>query len=262
MALQMWFKRGKMNNQVIQIVNVSKFYQRFAKPHHRLRRKMSNDSHVALNRVSFSVKQGETVAIIGRNGSGKSTLLQIVAGTLTPTSGVVNVNGRVAALLELGAGFAPEFTGRENAKLSASLFGFNKEDWIERFEEIEKFADIGDYLDEPVKTYSSGMYARLGFAVAINVNPDILIVDEALAVGDEAFQRKCYAKLKDLQKQGVTILFVSHSAATVAEICDRAILLDRGELLMEAAPKIAVAMYQRLLYAPQEQAEKVRNELK
>lgn len=251
-----------MDTKVIQIDDVSKFYGRFAKPHHRLSRKRSDDAHVALSGVSFSVSRGETVAIIGRNGSGKSTLLQIVAGTLTPSSGVVNVNGRVAALLELGAGFDPAFTGRENARLSAGLFGFKKEDWIERFEDIERFADIGDYLDEPVKTYSSGMYARLGFAVAINVNPDILIVDEALAVGDEAFQRKCYAKLKELQKRGVTILFVSHSAATVTEICDRAILLDRGELMLEAAPKIAVSMYQRLLYAPHEQAADVRIAIK
>jgi len=216
----------------------------------------------ALNGVSLEVGRGETVGIIGRNGSGKSTLLQIVCGTLQPTSGSVEVNGRIAALLELGAGFNPEFTGRENVFLNAAILGVPRQEMEWRFDDIARFADIGAFINQPVKTYSSGMYVRLAFAVAINVDPDILIVDEALSVGDEAFQRKCFARIEDIRDKGGTILFVSHGAQTIVQLCNRAILMDRGENILEGRPKIVVNQYQRLLNLSGDEAEAVRNELK
>src|SRR5439155_24116074 len=182
----------------------------------------------ALKDVSFEVKKGESVGIIGRNGSGKSTLLQLICGTLSPTSGSVETNGRVAALLELGAGFNPEFTGRENVYMNGAVLGLSQEEIDARFDDIAAFADIGDFIDQPVKTYSSGMYVRLAFAVSINVDPKILVVDEALAVGDELFQRKCYSRIENIKDSGATILLVTHSATPVAQMCAQALLLDRG----------------------------------
>lgn len=217
---------------------------------------------VALRGVDIDVRRGETVGIVGRNGSGKSTLLQIICGTLTPNGGSVQVNGRVAALLELGAGFNPEFTGRENIYLNGTVLGLTREEVEARFESIVEFADIHDFIDQPVKTYSSGMYVRLAFAVAINVTPDILIVDEALSVGDEAFQRKCFAKIESIRDSGATVLFVSHSAGAVVELCDRAILLDHGEVIAEGTPKRVISQYQKLLYAPAEKAGTIRDELR
>lgn len=190
----------------------------------------------AVSSVSFDIKRGETVGIIGRNGSGKSTLLQLICGTLRPSTGSVIVRGRVAALLELGAGFDPEFTGRENVYMNATILGASRAEIDERFESIAAFADIGEFIEQPVKTYSSGMYIRLAFAVAINVDPDILIIDEALAVGDEAFQRKCFARLEKIQERGGTILFVSHSASSIVQLCTKAILLDAGEMILEGKP--------------------------
>lgn len=212
--------------------------------------------------VCFDVKRGETVGIVGRNGSGKSTLLQIICGTLTPTSGTVNVNGRIAALLELGAGFNPEFTGKENVRLSGLLYGISDEELRERYQAILDFAEIGDFIDQPVKTYSSGMYVRLAFAVAINVSPDILVVDEALSVGDEAFQRKCFARIDAIRKAGATVLFVSHAASTVSELCNRALLLDHGELLTQGSPKYVVSRYQKLLYSPAEKYPSIREAIR
>lgn len=204
----------------------------------------------ALRDVSFDVRRGETVGIVGRNGSGKSTLLQMICGTLTPTLGNISVNGRIAALLELGAGFNPEFTGKENVRLSGLLYGLSEEELLERYDAILAFAEIGDFIDQPVKTYSSGMYVRLAFAVAINVSPDILVIDEALSVGDEAFQRKCFARINAIRDAGATVLFVSHGASTVIELCDRAMLLERGRCLYTGRPKHVIARYQKLLYAP------------
>ena len=181
-----------------------------------------------MKNVSFEVKKGETVGIIGRNGSGKSTLLQMICGTLTPTSGEVEASGRVAALLELGAGFNPEFTGRENVYMNASILGFSKDQVDAKFHEIAEFAEIGEFMDQPVKTYSSGMFVRLAFAVQVCVEPDILVVDEALAVGDVFFRQKCYMRLEQLQNLGVAILLVSHSMTDIEQYCERAILLDRG----------------------------------
>ncbi|GAD13506.1 ABC transporter [Geobacillus sp. Sah69] len=220
----------------IKVENLSKIYQIYDKPIDRLKQSLFRGRRkyyrefVALNNISFQIRKGETVGIIGKNGSGKSTLLQILAGTLTPTSGSVEVNGRVAALLELGSGFNPEFTGRENVYMNGAILGISKEEMDRRFNEIAEFADIGDFIDQPVKTYSSGMYVRLAFAVAINVDADILIVDEALAVGDMQFQLKCIEKMKQYIKNGKTILFVSHDTYQIRNFCDKVIWLMEGEV--------------------------------
>lgn len=245
----------------IRVDDVSKHYVMFERPEDRFKqmvvprlqrlvgrpgRRYFRD-FAALNGVSLEIGRGETVGIIGRNGSGKSTLLQIICGTLQPTSGSVEVNGRIAALLELGAGFNPEFTGRENVFLNAQILGVPRQEMEWRFDDIARFADIGPFLDQPVKTYSSGMYVRLAFATAINVDPDILVVDEALSVGDEAFQRKCFARIEDIKDKGGTILFVSHGAQTIVQLCTRAILIDGGEKLIEGNPKRVISQYQRLV---------------
>lgn len=214
----------------------------------------------ALRNASFEIKKGETVGIVGRNGSGKSTLLQMICGTLTPTHGTVNIEGRIAALLELGAGFNPEFTGRENVYMNGAVLGLSRAEINERFEDIVAFAEIGEFIEQPVKMYSSGMFVRLAFATAINVDPDVLIIDEALSVGDEAFQRKCFARIENLKRLGTTILFVSHSGGTVVEFCDRAILLDSGEMLLCGASKAVVSRYQKLIYAPPDAAHRLREE--
>ncbi|EJL58062.1 ABC-type polysaccharide/polyol phosphate transport system, ATPase component [Rhizobium sp. CF122] len=215
----------------------------------------------ALKDVSLEVQRGETVGIIGRNGSGKSTLLQLICGTLNPTSGKVETNGRISALLELGSGFNPEFTGRENVYMNATVLGLSTNEINARFDEIAAFADIGAFIEQPVKSYSSGMMVRLAFAVAINVEPEILIVDEALSVGDELFQRKCFSKIEAIRARGATILFVSHSASQIVELCDRAILMDQGEKLAAGIPKQIVGSYQKLLYAPEQTRATIREEI-
>lgn len=255
---------------------VSKCYTLFEKPGDRLKqfilpsldRALGREPRVfhrpfwALRDVSLDVRKGSTVGILGRNGTGKSTLLQIIAGTLEPTSGEVAVAGRVAALLELGSGFHPEFTGRENVMLNAAVLGMARGEVEAKFDAIAAFADLGPHLDQPVRSYSSGMLMRLAFSVAISVEPDLLIVDEALAVGDEAFQRKCYARLDALKQRGTTILFVSHSASSILELCDHAILLDAGEKLVSGHPKPVVEAYHRLLYAPEEKRAQIRDSLR
>ncbi|PDQ17201.1 ABC transporter ATP-binding protein [Mesorhizobium sanjuanii] len=266
---------ARASDVAIRVRDVSKHYVMFNRPEDRFKqmivprlerligrppRRYFRD-FAALSGVSFEVGHGETVGIIGRNGSGKSTLLQIICGTLQPTSGSVEVNGRIAALLELGAGFNPEFTGRENVFLNASILGVPRKEMEWRFDDIVRFADIGPFIDQPVKTYSSGMYVRLAFATAINVDPDILIVDEALSVGDEAFQRKCFARIEDIKDKGGTILFVSHGAPTIVQLCTRAILLDSGEKILEGRPKTVVSQYQRLANASSEAAYDIRNEI-
>lgn len=190
----------------------------------------------ALKDVSFVVKKGETVGIIGRNGSGKSTLLQMICGTLHPTTGSIQTHGRIAALLELGSGFNPEFTGRENVYMNASVLGLSKEEIDDRFADIVSFADIGEFIEQPVKTYSSGMFVRLAFAVAVHVRPDILVVDEALSVGDIAFQNKCVLKIQELRDKGTTLLFVTHDLSTMQLICDRVAWLNCGEIVMIGDP--------------------------
>lgn len=260
------------DNLAIQVLNLSKCYHIYDRPQDRLRQSILPKFRTligrkpgqyyrefwALNNVSFDVARGETIGIIGRNGSGKSTLLQMICGTLEPTIGTVETRGRVAALLELGAGFNPEFTGRENVYMNATVLGLTQEEIQARFDEIAAFADIGDFIEQPVKHYSSGMYARLAFAVAINVEPSILVVDEALAVGDEPFQRKCFARIEEIKRNGGTILFVSHSSSAIVELCDRAILLYGGELLFNGEPKTAIAWYQKLMNATHEQAMQIR----
>jgi ABC-type polysaccharide/polyol phosphate transport system ATPase subunit len=197
----------------------------------------------ALQDVNFEIKKGETVGIIGRNGSGKSTLLQLICGILKPTTGSVEVNGRVSALLELGAGFHPEFTGRENVYMQGAIMGLTRAEMDARFDDIAAFADIGDFIEQPVKTYSSGMFVRLAFAVAVAVEPDILVVDEALAVGDIDFQAKCLLRMRRMMDNGATVFFVSHNLATIGANCSRAIVLEHGRRLFDGSPTGAIERY-------------------
>lgn len=201
----------------------------------------------ALRGLDLTISAGTTVGLIGHNGSGKSTLLKVIGGIIDPTSGSVRRRGRIAALLELGAGFHPDLTGRENVYLNASILGLSRRETEDRFEDILDFAGIGDFIDSQVKFYSSGMYVRLAFAVAINTDPDLLLVDEVLAVGDEAFQRKCLDKIREFQAEGRTIILVSHSLGQVAELCDRVILLNRGEVVHDGDPHDAVAAFRDIL---------------
>ena len=232
----------------VTVENVSKNYRIYAKPSHRLRelvfrhQKLHRDFW-ALKEVSFKVKRSSTFGVIGENGSGKSTLLQIIAGTLQPTNGTIALNGRVAALLELGAGFNPEFTGRENIFLNGAILGLSQQQIAAKLPDIESFAEIGSFLDQPVKTYSSGMYVRLAFAISINVEPEILLVDESLSVGDVYFQQRCMWKIRQMKQAGKTILFVSHDLAAVKNLCDRALWLEQGEIKMTGDPEAVVSRY-------------------
>ena len=212
-----------------------------------LARKKRYREHFALNNVDLDVYQGECVGIIGTNGSGKSTILKIITGVLNPTSGTVQVNGRISALLELGAGFNYEYNGIENVYLNGTMIGFSEKEIDEKLQDILDFADIGDYVYQPVKTYSSGMFLRLAFAVAINIDPEILIVDEALSVGDVFFQAKCYHKFEEFKKQGKTILFVSHDLSAISKYCDRAVLLNQGVKLGEGSPRDMIDIYKQVL---------------
>lgn len=256
-----------MNEIAISIKNVGKCFKQYSHPIAQLQEVLLPGTSCArefwaVQDISFDIPKGKTLGIVGRNGSGKSTLLQIIAGTLTPTTGSVQVNGRISALLELGSGFNPEFTGRQNVFFNGRLLGLSQKEIEDKFDEIVKFADIGNFIDQPAKTYSSGMFVRLAFAVAINVNPDILIVDEALSVGDEAFQRKCFSRIQAFQERGGTILFVSHAASTVVELCDDAILVDHGELIFHGPPKSVISKYHKLIYAPADQIDLLRQEIK
>lgn len=197
----------------------------------------------ALDNVSFSVQKGETLGVIGPNGAGKSTVLKLISQVTVPDAGKVTAVGRIGALIELGAGLHPELTGRENIFLYGAILGMKKDEVQTKFDEIVNFAEIQDFLDMPIKRYSSGMYARLGFAVAINMNPDILLIDEVLAVGDESFQKKCFQKMKDVKKNGTTIVFVSHNLDWIKLICDRAILLHRGKIVIGSTPKTVINRY-------------------
>lgn len=253
---------------VIKVSSLGKSYHIYESPASRLLqmafhgRKKFYKEFWALRNLSFRIEKGETVGIVGRNGSGKSTLLQLICGVLQPTTGTVDVSGKVAALLELGSGFNPEFSGRENVFLNGALLGMSRKQIESRFSDIERFADIGEFIDQPVKKYSSGMGVRLAFSVAIHSQPEILIVDEALAVGDELFQRKCFSRIEEIKRSGATILFVSHSGATIIELCDRALLVDAGELLASGKPKEILGQYQRLLYAPKDKQPAIRGQIR
>lgn len=242
-----------MSEVAIRVDDVSKLYKLYDKPSDRLKeslgltRKKLYKEHYALHNVSFDVKRGETVGIIGTNGSGKSTILKIITGVLNPSGGHVEIDGRISALLELGAGFNMEYTGIENIYLNGTMIGFSREEIDAKMQDILDFADIGDFVHQPVKTYSSGMFVRLAFAVAINIDPEILIVDEALSVGDVFFQAKCYKKFEDFKKMGKTILFVSHDLGSISKYCDRVVLLNRGKKLAEGTPKEMVSMYKRIM---------------
>lgn len=242
-----------MENIAIDVEHVTKIYKLYEKPTDRLkeslgltRKKLSKD-HYALRDINFQVKKGETVGIIGTNGSGKSTILKIITGVLNQTQGNVSINGRISALLELGAGFNMEYTGIENIYLQGTMVGFTKEEVDARMDEILDFADIGDFVNQPCKTYSSGMFVRLAFAVAINIDPEILIVDEALSVGDVFFQSKCYHKFEEFKKKGKTILMVSHDLSCISKYCDRVVLLNKGVKLDEGKPKEMIDIYKKLM---------------
>lgn len=242
-----------MSEYAIQVKDVSKMYKLYDRNRDRLldafglSKAPRYHEHYALHNLNFSVKKGETVGIIGTNGAGKSTILKIITGVLNPTDGQVEINGRISALLELGAGFNMEYTGIENIYLNGTMIGFSREEIDKKLDDILKFADIGDFVYQPVKTYSSGMFVRLAFAVAINIEPEILIVDEALSVGDVFFQAKCYKKFEDFKKMGKTILFVSHDLGSIAKYCDRVVLLNKGTKIAEGNPKQMIGMYKKLL---------------
>ncbi len=242
------------NDFAIRLKDVKKVYKLYNRPKDRLfdafgllRGKKKPALNYALKGVDLEIKKGETVGIIGTNGSGKSTILKIITGVLYQTSGEVDINGRISALLELGAGFNMEYTGVENVYLNATMMGFSDEEIEKKLPEILEFADIGDYVYQPVKTYSSGMFVRLAFAVAINIDPEILIVDEALSVGDVFFQAKCYAKFEEFKRKGKTIVFVSHDLSSISKYCDRVYLLNKGNLLGEGSPKEMIDLYKRVL---------------
>jgi lipopolysaccharide transport system ATP-binding protein len=239
---------------VIKVQHLSKRYRIYDRPWHKLwdaiglKSQKFHREFLALNDISFEMEPGQTLGIIGQNGSGKSTLLQILAGIMFQTSGECTANGKISALLELGSGFNPEFTGRENVFMNGAILGLNSRQMTERFDDIAAFAEIGNFMDQPVKTYSSGMFMRLAFSVAVNVSPDILLVDEALAVGDLIFQHRCMHRMNALRDSGKTIVLVTHDLDAVTKFCDRALLLDRGHLLENGKADIVVQKYRALIF--------------
>jgi len=254
-----------MKNTAIKVENLTKVYHLYNKPQDRLKealnpfKKSYHHDFFAMQDVSFEIKKGETVGIIGKNGAGKSTLLKMITGVLTPSQGHIETHGKIASLLELGAGFNPDMTGLENIYLNGTLMGFTHEEMSQKVEAILAFADIGEFIHQPVKMYSSGMFARLAFSVSINVEPDILIVDEALSVGDMAFQMKCFKKFQDFQEEGRTILFVTHALDTVLRYCNRGIVIDGGKCVFDDSPKLAVDAFKKILsndFYSQEEKEK------
>lgn len=254
------------NQYAIRIKDVSKVYKLYDRNRDRLKdalgltRKKVYHEHWALSHVNFDIEKGECIGIIGTNGAGKSTILKIITGVLNPSEGDVEIDGRISALLELGAGFNSEYTGIENVYLNGTMMGYSKEEIDAKLDDILNFADIGDFVYQPVKTYSSGMFVRLAFAVAINIDPEILVVDEALSVGDVFFQAKCYQKFEEFKKQGKTILFVSHDLSSISKYCDRAILLNKGTKLAEGTPKEMIDLYKKILTGSDEDKKDIAAE--
>lgn len=252
-----------MSIYALTMENVSKFYKLYPSPQDRLKEalnpfgKIYHSKYYALKDINLKIKKGEVLGIVGKNGSGKSTLLKIISGVLGGYSGNINVNGKVSALLELGSGFNPEFSGVQNIYFYGTILGLSRKYIDEKLKEIIEFADIGEFIDQPLKVYSSGMKARLGFAVAININPDILILDEVLAVGDAFFQRKCFAKMDEFFKSGKTIILVSHDAQSIVKLCSRAILLHNNEIIMSDRPKNVIDRYNKLLFQKESDNNKV-----
>ena len=253
-------------NTVIKVQKLTKTYNLYNKPKDRLKeslhplKKKYHKKFHALSNVSFDVKKGETLGIIGKNGSGKSTLLKIITGVVTPSAGRVIVNGKISAILELGAGFNPEMTGMGNIYLNTLINGMNKAKTDTIIDEILAFAELGDFINQPMKTYSSGMKARLAFAVSINADPDILIIDEALSVGDAAFSRKCFAKIEEIRSKGATVLFVSHSESSIVSICSRAIWINNGEKIIDGIPKLVSGLYMKNITQSNINREKIKQE--
>ena len=243
----------ELNNKALSVKDVTKIYKLYEKPIDRLKETMSvthknyHRDFYALNGISFDVEKGQTVGIIGTNGSGKSTILKIITGVLTPTTGNVEVNGVISALLELGAGFNMDYTGIENIYMNGTMMGFSRKEMDDKLTDILDFADIGDFVYQPVKTYSSGMFVRLAFALAINVEPEILIVDEALSVGDVFFQSKCYRRMEEIRKNGTTILMVTHDMGAIIKYCDRVVVLNKGNFIAEGEPGKMVDLYKKIL---------------
>jgi len=257
-----------MPNAII-IQNVTKKYKLYSQPINRLKEalhplsKSYHHDFLANNDITFSIKKGEVVGIIGKNGSGKSTLLKMITGVVTPSSGTIEVHGKITAMLELGAGFNPELTGMENLYMSGAISGFSKEEMEAKIADIVAFADIGEFIHQPLKTYSSGMKARLGFAFAINSEPEILIIDEALSVGDVAFQRKCYSRIEDTCKdEGTTVLFVSHSGGVIKQLCSRAIMLLGGQKVLDGTPKDVVNLYEKFGESKHDSIAAIQKEFK
>lgn len=254
-----------MSEEIISIRDLTKVYRLYNRQIDRLRdglrltRKKCYREHYALNHIDLSISRGESIGIIGTNGSGKSTLLKIITGVLTPTEGNVDIRGRISALLELGAGFNMEYTGMENIYLNGTMMGFSDEEIEKKIPEILEFADIGDFVYQPVKSYSSGMFVRLAFAVAINIDPEILIVDEALSVGDVFFQSKCYHKFEEFKEKGKTIIFVSHDLSSIAKYCDRVILLNKGVKMGEGNPKEMIDAYKRILVGQTDTDDQIKS---
>ncbi len=255
------------NEIAISLKNVSKYYKLYGRPKDRLKEALSRSNKTyhkkfyATKNLNLEIKKGEILGIVGKNGSGKSTLLKLITGVLKPDEGTVHINGKISALLELGSGFNPEFTGIQNIFFYGTILGFSKEEMKERLAEILAFADIGDFIDQPLKTYSSGMKSRLGFAVAVHIDPEILILDEVLAVGDVLFRRKCYAKMEEFFKGGKTIIYVSHDANSVKELCTRAIFLDSGNILIDSDAKTVSSYYEKYVFAKAEKQAEILHEI-
>lgn len=257
-----------MNDVVIKIQNVTKYYKLYKEPKERIKealhplKKRYHNKHYALNDVNLQIKQGEVLGVIGRNGCGKSTLLKLIAGVLKPNSGEISVIGKVTALLELGAGFNPEFTGNDNIHFYAKILGLSDEQINKKLENIKDFAELGDYLYQPVKTYSSGMKSRLGFAVAAHIDPEILILDEVLAVGDDAFKAKCYRKISEFLEKSKTVIIVSHSIHTINQLCNRAVLIDSGRIILDGLPKFITMEYHKILFGRKGDEKKIPKDVK